>query len=63
MTLVSSPVSIEPAMMLLPPIRTMIRTTEYMVNCMTGEFQATIFSAFVKRLYTYLEMSWNLSIS
>ena len=52
-----------PNTILLPPIRIMARTTAYTVNCITGEFQATIFSAFVNRSYTYWEIPWNFLIS
>ena len=61
--LVNSPVPIVPWMIPVPPIATNSRTTTYIVNCITGEFHATIFSAFVNSLYTYLEIPWNLLIS
>ena len=62
-TLVSSPTAMLPRTMLSPPTSTMIRITEYRVNCMVGEFQATIFSALVNKVYTTLEMPWNFRIS
>ena len=54
--LVNSPVPIVPWMIPVPPIATSRSITTYIVNCITGEFHATIFSAFVNSLYTYLEI-------
>ena len=62
MILVNSPVPIVPWMIPVPPIATSRSITTYIVNCITGEFHATIFSAFVNSVYTYLEIPWNLSI-